>query len=149
MNKVARLFLAIAICSCSDVDQLDMLQSSIDRAQFDTSTSIPANPAPAVNANVTLDAARKVYADILALPEQVPGTYNCPADFGVTYQIVFYEASEELATAAMTPTGCGVVTLTSKTSSAVLTANPDFWTQLSTDLGITEAQIYPYQPPTR
>ena len=148
MNKLALLFLVIAACSGSDASKLDLLQASIDRAQFDTSTSMPADPAPAVSASVTFDAARKVYADMLALPEHVPVTHTCPANYGVTYQVVFYDAGAELVTAAMTPAGCEVVILTSKTSSAALDPNPDFWRQLSTDLGITEAQIYPYQPPS-
>jgi hypothetical protein len=162
MNKLALLFFVIAACSGSGSDsnsdgfepqlpKLEPLQSSIDRAQFDTSTSMPANPAPAVTASVTFDAAVKVYADVLALPELDPRGVKefCPQSYGVTYQVVFYGAGAELVTAAMMPAGCQFVTLTSKTSSALLATNPDFWSQLSTDLGITKVQIFPYQPPNR
>jgi hypothetical protein len=154
MNKLVCLPLVLAACSSSggfesQVTDLQAEEPQIDRAQFDTASSIPDYTPPAVSVNLTDAAARKLYADTLALPELNPSVHSCPANFGITYSVVFSDGGTQLATASITPAGCQVVTLTSKTTSVVLSPDADYWPLLAADLGITETQIYPYAPPNR
>ncbi len=162
MNKLALLPLALIVCTSSGrgssadedgqltVADLQTEQGIIARADFSTATSIPANVPPAVSVSVTDDAARQLFGDTLALPVVPPGLRNCPADFGITYSVTFYDYSPDASpvTATLYPTGCQTVSITTKTGSIAFQTNPEYWANVASDLGITESTIFPYAPPS-
>jgi hypothetical protein len=162
MNKLALLPLALVACTSSGSDSsgddddsqltvagLQTEQSIIDRADFSTATSIPTNTPPAVSVTITDNAARQLFSDTLALPLLPPGGYACPADFGITYFVTFYDYSPDALpiTATITPAGCQTATITTKAGSITFITNPNYWAQVANDLGITESKIFPYTPP--
>ena len=154
MTKLtAQIFLLAACTSSNDpasdvVAELRAKQPMIDRVQFDTATSIPANSPPQVVATATGDAARAIYAATLALPILPPGEYNCPANFGIIYNLTFTTSGESTIVGTATPTGCEIVTLNAEIGSASLSINGAYWRLLASDLGIDESTIFPYTPPT-
>ena len=110
--------------------------------QFSTATTIPSNPAPAVQVTVTdVAKAQDAYQATLALPVFPPGVYNCPADFGVTYQLSFLLANGSNLTVTENPSGCSVANIP---GTCVRSVGPTYWSQLAQDLGIPEAEIDPY-----
>jgi hypothetical protein len=142
----------LAACGTSSpsspvIDTLETEKPAIDRVEFTTATSIPQNPPPNVSASATGDAARAIYEATLALPELPPGGYNCPADFGVTYNLTFFGGDTQLVAGIVRPSGCEIVTLANQNASASLSPDDGYWATLASDLGITESEIYPYLPP--
>jgi len=151
MKSLAAVML-VAACGTSSPDStaIETLQAEqpvIDRVEFETATSIPENAPPNVTASATGDAARAIYDATLALPVLSPGEYNCPADFGITYNLTFYGGDTQLVAGSVHPSGCELVTLAAQSASASLSPDADYWATLATDLGITESEIYPYLPP--
>ncbi len=128
------------------IDTLQAEQPAIDRVEFTTATAIPQNSPPNVTATATGDAARAIYDATLALPQLAPGEYNCPADFGITYNLTFFEGDTQLVAGTIRPSGCEIVTLADQSASASLSPDGDYWATLANDLGITESEIYPYLP---
>jgi hypothetical protein len=124
---------------------LEALAASATRLDFTTSTSIPQNPAPPVNVTVTDAAAVQALFDAtLALSPVVPGDYNCPFAAGVDYHLTFTSGSAS-AVIDFTPDGCEWVTLPDGSTRG---ASAAYWSLLATTLGIPEATIYPYAPPS-
>jgi Kelch motif len=120
------------------VDQVTALK-------FSTATTISSNSAPPVYVTVT-DAAKAqdAYQATLALPVFPPGIYNCPIDWGVTYQLTFLLATGSSLTVTADPNGCSVVDIPGTCVRSVVPS--DYWSQLAQDLGIPESEIYPYSP---
>ncbi len=120
------------------VDQVTALK-------FSTATTISSNPAPPVYVTVT-DAAKaqNAYQATLALPVFPPGTYACPIDWGVTYQLTFLLANGSNLTVTADPNGCSLVDIPGTCLRSV--GSSDYWSELAQDLGIPESEIYPYSP---
>jgi hypothetical protein len=128
--------------------------ATVKTLEFTTSGTIPSNPPPSVSVTVSDSTlAQAAYDATLALPAMPPGTYNCPADFDVTYQLTFLNGDANgpsvVMTATLEPTGCQQVHVTNGSESATLwtATGADYWNSLATDLGIAESDIYPYSPP--
>jgi hypothetical protein len=142
----------LAACGAHDstetVDALVQQESSVDRADFTTSTSIAQNPAPDVKVTVSGDGARSLYAATLALPLDGGLPRSCPADFGVTYTVVFWSGSTQVATAVIAPNGCESVQVSSSQGALSLDAASSYFDSLAADLGIEESTIYPYTLPS-
>jgi hypothetical protein len=107
---------------------------------FSTATTIASNPAPPVYVTVT-DAAKAqdAYAATLALPVFPPGTYACPFDFGVTYQLTFLLANGSSLGVIADPTGCQNVSIPGTCARSAM--GTTFWSELSQDLGVPESEI--------
>jgi len=121
---------------------------------FTAMGTIPSNPPPSVSVTVSDSAvAQAAYDATLALPAMPSGTYNCPDDSGVSYQLTFLNGDAKGPSAVMTatlhPDGCQQVQVANGSESAILwtATSPDYWSSLATDLGIAESEIYPYSPP--
>ena len=131
--------------------------TSVSAVSFQGTTTIPSNPAPSVQVTVSDPAARDVASAILDLPAMPPGTYNCPADLGIAYFLVFTGGDpngggETVMIAHLDPAGCqqGDISSDGQHVDHFWTAtSPDFWSRLAGDLGVPEADIYPYRPPTQ
>ena len=121
--------------------------AGITSFDFASTTSIPANPPPAVNVAVTSAAtAQAACATTLAQPTFPPGVFNCPNDFGVTYQLTFHDASGGVAfIASADPGGCESIGLSG--GAATLQASAAFWSAIAGDIRVAELTIYPYLPP--
>jgi hypothetical protein len=118
--------------------------NQVTTVAFSTATALPANPAPNVAATVSVASqAQALYQATLDLSQVPSGTYNCPADLGVTYSLVFSDGSKAspIMQATLDPTGCGWVNINGLGS---LVTDATYWAFLASTLGITEAQIYPY-----
>jgi hypothetical protein len=129
--------------------------SRVSTMTFNATSSISSNPAPTLEL-LTLDPqAQDIASAILDLPQMPPGTYNCPADFGVSYFLVFTGGDptgvgETVMIATLDPAGCqaGQISADGQRVYHFWTAtSPDFWSRLAGDLGVAEAAIYPYTPP--
>src|SRR5215471_3060345 len=55
------------------------------------------------------DRARAIYSATTSLPEFPSGTFNCPIDFGVRYQLTFHSGGSVALVATLSPGGCGQV----------------------------------------
>jgi len=132
------------------VDALQARAADVDTFVFASMTAVPANVPPDVNETVADPAkARDVYSATLALPLMPAGTYNCPADFGVTYQLTFSGQGATIMTAIVDPNGCQQVQVTDGGLNAALlwsVNNSDYWGTLAADLGVKVNAIYPYFP---
>jgi hypothetical protein len=130
--------------------------TSVSAMSFNAITSVPSNPAPNVQVTISDPAALDVANAILDLPAMPSGTYNCPEDFGVSYFLVFTGGDpngggETVMTANLDPAGCQAGDITSDgqhVDNFWVPATSDFWSRLAGDLGVPEANIYPYLPPT-
>lgn len=135
---------------------LDDVRAQVGRAQsctFQTGTNVPANPPPQVDVTVTDPAtARDIANAILDLPVMAPGNYSCPIDYGIGYFLAFTDASgQDVMRAFLFPNGCQWAEVTNggpfPAAELWSLGSPDFWSHLAADLGLPEADIYPYQPP--
>jgi hypothetical protein len=145
--------LAAACTSSTATDVLDEYRTeapSIDRLTFSTSTGIPQNAPPDVAKTITGSAAQTLYQATLALPAAPTGAESCPADWGVAYHMQFSVGSELVLTVDADPSGCELFQLTGTHGDTGVRAldNPDYWSEVATDLGISETEIYPYAPPS-
>ena len=123
--------------------------SQLPQLDFSTSTTIATNPAPAVSVTVT-DAglAQDAYEATLGLAVLPPGILiECPADWGIVYHLVFSGAAGTVMAADADPNGCVLVEIVVGASST-LEADDAYWSTLTSDLSISEAEIYPYAPPS-
>jgi hypothetical protein len=154
------LLLASACGEPADSTQ-DALRAQIGRVQtvtFQASTYILSNPPPAVDLTITDSGAAQDMANaILALPVMVgvasPSEDHCPADVGVMYDLEFAgRAGDQVMQTTINVSGCqqAVVEKSDAYDDVILTAagHPDFWSRLAADLGLPEADIYPYHPPS-
>jgi hypothetical protein len=127
----------------------------VSALSFNATASIPSNPAPDVQVTVSDPAAADVASAILDLPAIPPGEYNCPIDFGISYFLVFTGGDpsgggETVMTATLDPGGCepGQISADGQhVDHFGVTTGANFWSRLAGDLGVPEADIFPYQPP--
>jgi hypothetical protein len=135
--------------SCTFVDGVALpVVGDIVGLEFTASSSVSAEPPPAVHVVVTNSAkAQEAFAATLALPDFPPGTYACPLDFGVRYQLTFFLANGTKLDVSANPSGCQQVSIPGtcmrRTADAGLMAD-DYWSKVSQDLGVPEGEIYPY-----
>ena len=80
------------------------------------------------------DEVRAAAGALCALPGMPSGTINCPADFGITYHLVFYIGVRALAPVEVEASGCQVV----HGLGAVrwVSGSPEFWPVLGAAMGI-------------
>jgi hypothetical protein len=114
---------------------------------FSTSSTIPSNIPPPVQTAAETTEAQDAYQATLALPVAPtgvqPGYHSCPGDWGVTYQLTFSLANGSKLTVTADPNGCQSVSIP---GTCVRSTDSAYWSQLAQDLGIPEAEIYPYFP---
>ncbi|HEY2518140.1 MAG TPA: hypothetical protein VGI39_45030 [Polyangiaceae bacterium] len=128
---------------------LSSKSDQIASVTFSTRTSIPANPPPNVHVTVN-DATRAqaLYQTLLSQPAFPPETISCPADFGVLYSLSFLSSTGAMVSVAeLKPNGCEPLTVSSPGTPEANLWGLSVWSALAQDLGIAEAEIYPYLPP--
>jgi hypothetical protein len=86
---------------------------------------------------------QKLYSDILALPPFPLGTYSCPPDIGIQYNLDFYLGAVSILTADYDPTGCASLKLNDRTVKTDATRG--FEVDLAEALGLSEAQFLGFQ----
>lgn len=102
----------------------------------------PQNHIPPFTENVAdADKAERLYDALLALPTMPPGTYSCPADFGLAYHLTFYNGSETVGTAVVKPEGCRAATLPDGSVRWSAT-DPEFWQTFATTAGVPESDLF-------
>jgi hypothetical protein len=146
--------LAMGGCEESSAEAVTALRGRIAEVRtlvFSTSSVLPANPPPVLHVTIVYSpTAQDACQAILALPPMPAGSSNCPADFGVSYSLYFEGgAGEGIMSATLDPSGCQQVEIGDGSHNANLWAasSPDYWSRLAVDLGVDEAEIYPYLPP--
>jgi hypothetical protein len=145
------LFFALAGCGSGSSGHCTLVAGGAPPAvdevtglQFSAATTIPSNPAPAVQVTVTdVAKAQDAYRATLALPVFPPGIYNCPADPGIIYQLTFLLANGSSLTVTEDPSGCPVANIP---GTCVRSVSSTYWNQLAQDLGVPESGIDPYSP---
>jgi hypothetical protein len=83
--------------------------------------------------------ARKVAAEICALPRAPRGARSCPADIGMTYKLYFTAGSRHFGTVTARVTGCQQVTGAGKPRTAV--GHPGFWVALAKDVQLPPLRL--------
>jgi hypothetical protein len=136
--------------SGSSKTALETLQAesgTITSFTFATGSTIPENaPTPPLNITVTDPTiAQSLYTTTLAEPVAKSGAFGCPADFGIRYTLQFLDGASLVATATVSPNGCGTITLS---SGDVLVWDESYFSTLATALSVDETKIYPVAPPT-
>lgn len=99
-------------------------------------------PLPPLERTIT-DAAvvRQLYADLRNLPPFPKGTVNCPADFGVSYTVVFRDGAHIDLSAKLDGSGCKAVWINGKTYSSDGPSGRAFWALLGKTLHLTPRQL--------
>ena len=134
------------------------LVGQVRAASFQSTSVVASSPPPDVNVTVTDSATAKDIADTtLDLPSNpgVASPADCPkepADFGIMYSLNFTSSTGDTVLRALLEAGgCQPVVVDDggPFDDVQLTSagSPDFWSHLAGDLGLPEADIYPYQPP--
>ena len=108
-------------------------------------SAFPRNGIPPFDATTDNAASvRQFYQTLLALPAPPSGPINCPADFGVAYQLTFYAGTVATARATVDAGGCGLVTVGGSTHWWI--QSPSFWQEFADTLGVPVADLYPVVP---
>ena len=84
--------------------------------------------------------AQRLYDATLALPLFPNDAINCPADFGLGYNLTFTRNDGSQITVATDPYGCWQVSIEGQ---KLRRANDAYWNLLAQTLGITRAQLQP------
>jgi hypothetical protein len=82
---------------------------------------------------------RSVARALCALPVMPKGTYSCPADFGIAYQLVFSAPGLTIGPISAEPGGCEVVRGVGTTVRWV--AHSRFWPTLGTAMGLIQPSL--------
>lgn len=85
---------------------------------------------------------RTLYQTVRTLPAMPAGVYNCPADVGVRYRLVFARRGRVELTAVVDANGCRTAILTPGQRPPRRTT-PQFWSQLANALGVPPSQLHP------
>lgn len=84
------------------------------------------------HSKVSAERAKKVAAEICALPPAPHGPRSCPVAIGITYKLYFTAGSRHFRTVTARVTGCQQVTGAGKPRSAA--GHPGFWVALARDV---------------
>jgi hypothetical protein len=161
VRTIALLACALPVIGCSGkVDSpegtggsktaLETLQGesgTITSFTFATGSTIAENaPTPPLDITVTDSSiAQSIYTTTLSEQTFPPGARSCPADFGIRYTLQFFDGSSLVATATVSPNGCGDITLS---SGDVLAWDESYFPALAKALDVAETKIYPSTPPS-
>jgi len=91
-------------------------------------------------ARITVTSARRAQSAaraLCALPVMPSGTFNCPADWGISYRLVFTSWAGRLAHVTADASGCQEVSGLGATRWTL--TSPGFWRSLAQAAGITPA----------
>ena len=117
---------AVPLSLCSDLGSVNHLVVTrtgvIPHAQDQRFTF------PRIVTITSAPAARSVAAAVCALPRQPAGVTNCPADFGIGYQLRFAAGKHHFHVVKLQSTGCEVVSGAGKPRT--IAHNPAFWAVL-------------------
>lgn len=83
-------------------------------------------------------AVRKVAYALCDLPRFPPGTYSCPADFGIDYQLQFVAGETVYRSVILDATGCGPVNGLPGPQRWTAT-RPGFWPAFGADIGLSHS----------
>lgn len=83
-----------------------------------------------------------LYTALYALPPFPKGTYSCPMDIGLAYQLTFMRGQTVVASATVKPDGCEAVTLPHGDIRWAATQD-QFWATFAATLGIPQSEVYP------
>ena len=119
--------------------------SEMTEMHFAATTTLPANRPPDVSLLVGQTPAQTIYSMTLALPDQPPGIYACGVDFGIVYNLTFFDGGATAASATLEPGGCQEVRF-SGSDEIRRVIDESYWATLAQQLGIAESTIYPYAP---
>ncbi len=86
--------------------------------------------------------AQALYTALYALPPFPKGTYNCPDDIGLAYQLTFMRGQAVVSSAIVNPDGCERVTLPHGDIRWAMSQN-QFWATFAATLGIPPSEVYP------
>lgn len=131
-------------CGGPSLSDLRGKTGSVTRLEFATSSSISSNQLPSLHVSVTdHERAQAVYMATLALPAFPSGTYACPNDSGVQYDLEFFSTTERVMSAAEHPSGCEAVDVVAGSTSLTLWASttPSYWGDLASALGIAARDL--------
>lgn len=144
----------LGLCGCGsssgDTQGLLARESALSQTTFAGPLPAPDGGAPTFDVTITDGARmRALYEATLALPPMPAGTYNCPADFGVTYELTFGLGADGDVSASLEPSGCGLAHLIGPGLSATrwTATSPGYWPLVAQSIGVDESAIYPYTPP--
>jgi len=92
---------------------------------------------PATVTVTEAESVQDVASALCALPKMPPGIFNCPADFGISYNLTFSAAGQKFAVVSLEPSGCEEVQGLGPTRWII--RNPGFWRVLGNAMGLPGA----------
>jgi hypothetical protein len=137
----ALTFSLLGACSSSSMPPA----STLTGMRFAATTIVPGNSPPAVDVTVGKSPAQNIYTMTLALPDLPSGAYACPNDFGITYDLTFFDGASTAASATLEPSGCRLVRF-SGSDEVRRVLDDTYWATLAQQLGVPQSMIYPYSP---
>jgi len=106
-------------------------------------------------AHLTVTSARRSQAvarALCTLPAVPAGSFNCPADLGISYVLTFTAGDSKLAPVTVDAAGCqevdGLGPVPGLSPARWTTRTPAFWSVLATAAGITPADQAPFRGTT-
>ena len=145
---VAVLALAIALAGCGAATNSGSTAASSDlpTALIVTRTGNPSDHiAPFLAASNDAVAVQRLYHAMHALPRVPTGAvFNCPADFGITYSLAFFNGGTQVSNVTADADGCQFLTLG---PNDIRMTNDAFWSLLAQTAGIPLSSIHPVPAP--
>ena len=145
---VAVLALAIALAGCGAATNSgsNAGQRGQPTALIVTRTGNPSDHiAPLLAASNDAVAVQRLYHAMYALPHVPSGAiFNCPADFGITYTLAFFNGGTQVSNVTADADGCQFLTLG---PNDIRMTNDTFWSLLAQTAGIPPSSIHPAPAP--
>jgi len=138
----------IVLCGCgSSTSPLGQSLDRLDRLVVTRTDTIPQNhfrfAFPAAVAVTDPTALQPVARALCALPLMPSGTFHCPADFGITYHLVFSAGAQRFPAVSVDATGCETVRGLGTTR--CVTTSPGFWHTLGVAMGLAKPDYATFQ----
>jgi hypothetical protein len=141
--SVALVAFALMVAGCRVPGQPAPVNASGLTLRVLRTSAFPQNHIPPFERTVTDPTkVQALYTALYALPPFPKGTYSCPMDIGLAYQLTFMRGQTVVSSATVKPDGCEGVTLPH--GDIRWAVNQDhFWTTFAATLGIPRSDVYP------
>ncbi|HVZ72474.1 MAG TPA: hypothetical protein VHJ20_08875 [Polyangia bacterium] len=127
----------VLVAACGGSTQLE--PSAVSGLELSTTNPL-GNPWTDVEVTVTDPTrAQAIYDATVSLPDSPSGTYNCPEDSGVRYDVTFTSGTTTIMSAVLSPTGCRDVAISGSTTRRAV--DETYWASLAQNLGVAKATL--------
>lgn len=140
---IALVAIALMVVGCSIPVQPAQVSAAGLSVHVLRTSAFPQNHIPPFERTITDPTkAQALYTALYALPPFPKGTYYCPMDIGLAYQLTFTRGRTVVSSATVKPDGCEAVTLPHRDIRWAVNQD-QFWATFAATLGIPQSEVYP------